>query len=260
MIFRRFLQRLKQHQWAAIAIELVIVVLGVFIGMQVSNWNQALTDARLGHTYSARLRADLEHDLGARRGLVNYYAAVLASIETTDALLANPASDPKSLVINAYRATEYNYRAPSRATWDEIVSSGDTGLLPRGVAVSAAEYFAYDSANNVRDILSHSAYRYRVRTLMPLGLQKALRAGCSDVRDENQNITGFKADCSLAMDPGVILATAQALRTDPVVRDSLRYQYSDVYSARLNIQGDVTAIEHALAAIQRPLATGKPSP
>ena len=259
-MFRRFLQRLKQHQWGAIATELAIVIIGVFIGMQVSNWNQALTDARLGHTYSARLTADLEHDLGARRGLVNYYAAVLASIETTDALLADPASDPKSLVINAYRATEYNYRAPSRATWDEIVSSGDTGLLPRGVAVSAADYFGYDSANNVRDILSHSAYRYRVRTLMPLGLQKALRAGCSDVRDENQNITGFKADCSLAMDPGVILATAQALRTDPVVRESLRYQYSNVYSARLYIKGEETAIEHALAAIQRPLAIGKPSP
>ena len=260
MILRRLTENLKQQHWTAIAIELVILVLGVFIGMQVSNWNQTLAEKRLGRAYTARLTADLEHDLLTRSALVKYYVAVLKSVETTNDLLADPASDPKSLVINAYRATEYNYRAQSRATWDEIVSSGDTGLLPCGVAVSAAEYFGYDSANNVRDILSHSAYRYRVRTLMPLGLQKALRAGCSDVRDENQNITGFKADCSLAMDPGVILATAQALRTDPVVRESLRYQYSNVYSARLYIKGEETAIEHVLAAIQRPLAIGKPSP
>lgn len=41
MIFRRFVQRFRQQQWGAIATELVIVVIGVFIGMQVDNWNQA---------------------------------------------------------------------------------------------------------------------------------------------------------------------------------------------------------------------------
>ena len=40
MILRRLIEHLRHEQWAAIAIELVIVVLGVFIGMQVSNWNQ----------------------------------------------------------------------------------------------------------------------------------------------------------------------------------------------------------------------------
>ena len=41
MIFRRFLQRFKQQQWGAITTELVIVIVGVFIGMQVSNSNES---------------------------------------------------------------------------------------------------------------------------------------------------------------------------------------------------------------------------
>jgi hypothetical protein len=60
-------------------------------------------------------------------------------------------------VFNAYRATEINFRAPTRATWDEIVSTGDTGLLPRDVVVSAGEYFAFDTARNHLDILNVSA-------------------------------------------------------------------------------------------------------
>lgn len=39
MILRRLAEHLKQQNWAAIGIELVIVVVGVFLGIQVSNWN-----------------------------------------------------------------------------------------------------------------------------------------------------------------------------------------------------------------------------
>ena len=41
MILRRLTANVKAQNWTAIAIEFVIVVIGVFIGTQVSNWNQA---------------------------------------------------------------------------------------------------------------------------------------------------------------------------------------------------------------------------
>ena len=250
MILRRVIEHVREQNWTAIAIDFVIVVLGVFVGIQVANWNAALADERLGRAYAARLAADLERDLSGRRRLVAYYAGVLEGVERANALLADPQSDPQALVVNAYRASEINYRAPSRATWDEIVSSGDTGLLPREVASSAAEYFAFDTARNALDILNDSAYRHRVRTLIPLPVQQALRAGCSDMRDEIQQITGFMPDCTLDIEPEVVAATAAALRADPTVLEELRHQYSDVYSAHANISGDVAALEQALAALK----------
>ena len=57
-------------------------------------------------------------------------------------------------------------------------------------------------------------------------------------------------DCSLDIEPAVVTATAAALRADPAVQASLRYQYSDVYSAHANISGDVAAIEQALSALK----------
>jgi hypothetical protein len=249
MILRRIIQHVKEQNWTAIAIDFAIVVLGVFVGMQVSNWNAALEDARRGRAYVERLKADLEQNRDAQRALADYYGAVLASVERMDALLADPKADPQELVVQAYRASEINYRGPARATWDEIVSSGDTGLIPREVADSAASYFAVDTARLSLEVLTSSVYRHRVRTIIPLALQKALRAGCSDVRNQTQQITGFMSGCKLEVDAGALTATAAALRADPVVQAELRYQYSDVYSARANIAGDVAEIERALSAL-----------
>ena len=41
MIFKRAAAKLKAQDWTAIGIELVIVIIGVFIGTQVSNSNNA---------------------------------------------------------------------------------------------------------------------------------------------------------------------------------------------------------------------------
>lgn len=39
MIPRRIAEHVKAHNWFAVAIDFLIVVIGVFIGIQVSNWN-----------------------------------------------------------------------------------------------------------------------------------------------------------------------------------------------------------------------------
>jgi hypothetical protein len=260
MLLRRLTQSLKEQNWTAIVVEFVLLVLGVFLGIQVSNWNQAREDQHRGRAYVTRLTADFEQDLALRRQLVDYYGAVLDSVERTDSLLADPRADPKTLVIAAYRATEVNNNPSLRATWDEIVSSGDIGLLPRDVVRLATTYYAFDTSSDAYAQLLQSAYRHRVRNIIPLAIQKAMRTGCSDARNSTQTITGFVPACKLNVAPETITVTAAALRADPLVRENLRYQYSDVYSAHANLQGDVAVIEQALAAIKHRPAHTRASP
>lgn len=261
MMFTRTLAYLKRRDWTAVLIELIIVVLGVFIGIQVANWNQALADRQLGRAYAERLSAELELNLASQRAVVAYYGAVLDSIERTDALLADPHADPKELVVNAYRSSEINYTPQMRATWDEIVSSGIARLLPRAVTDSGvADYYARDAARDAFDTLWGSAYRHRVRTIIPLKLQKALRDGCSDERNEAHYITGFKQDCALDVEPGMIAATAAALKGDAIIPAELRYQYSYVAAAHTNINRDVIFVGRALDSLKgkRPPAGASP--
>lgn len=63
MILRRLLKRLRQHEWTAVAIELAIVVLGVFIGIQVSNWNETRKEQSLEAVYLERIAADIRSDV-----------------------------------------------------------------------------------------------------------------------------------------------------------------------------------------------------
>jgi hypothetical protein len=41
MIFRRVARHVKAQNWTAVAIGFVIVVAGVFVGLQVQEWNAA---------------------------------------------------------------------------------------------------------------------------------------------------------------------------------------------------------------------------
>ncbi len=60
MILRRLSQSLKQQSWMAIAIELVIVVLGVFIGIQAQQWQLGWQDRQLEHVYLQRILSDID--------------------------------------------------------------------------------------------------------------------------------------------------------------------------------------------------------
>jgi hypothetical protein len=79
------------------------VVIGVFIGIQVANWNEEMGERRLGSDYTKRLITELENDLLSNSTMFEYYKLVLISIEDTDRLLSNPHRDAKALVISAYR-------------------------------------------------------------------------------------------------------------------------------------------------------------
>lgn len=253
MLLRRFLEHLRKQPWTAISIEFLIVVLGVFVASQVTEWSAAQSDRRQGREYTARLLADLERDLENRRVLIAYYDAVYASAERAVVLLQDPHADPQAVVVNAYRATEYAFYPPTRSTWDTIVSAGHTRLLPRpAVEGGLADYFSYDTTRDVLEDMRRTAYRQRVRSVLPHAVQHAIRANCGDVRNEAQNIVGFRSDCDLGLDGDSLRSAAQRLQRDPAVRDDLAYQFSTLIAARANLQGDAVFLERAIGALRQP--------
>jgi hypothetical protein len=253
MLLRRFLDHLRKQPWTAITIEFLIVVLGVFVASQVTDWSAAQADRRLGREYTARLLVDLEQDLQNRRMLVTYYEAVYASAERTVVLLQASNPDSQALVVNAYRASEYAFYPPTRATWDTIVSAGDVRLLPQqAVEGGLADYFSYNAALDVLEDMRRTSYRQRVRTLIPHRVQEAIRARCGDVRNEAQEIIGFREDCDLGLEDAALRFAAQRLVRDPAVLGDLAYQFSTVTAAVANLRGDVAFLEGAIAALREP--------
>ncbi len=46
MILRRIIAHFRKQEWTAIGLDFLIVVVGVFLGLQVNNWNEAAADRR----------------------------------------------------------------------------------------------------------------------------------------------------------------------------------------------------------------------
>ena len=59
MLLRRITEHVKAQNWTAVGIDFVIVVVGVFIGLQVSNWNDARSIRISESDFIARLHDDI---------------------------------------------------------------------------------------------------------------------------------------------------------------------------------------------------------
>jgi hypothetical protein len=59
MIIRHFVTALRKQDWSTVAIEFLIVVVGIFVGLQVDNWNQARLDRIREASLLPRIREDV---------------------------------------------------------------------------------------------------------------------------------------------------------------------------------------------------------
>ncbi len=62
MILHRMASAIKNRDWSQIITEILIVVIGIFIGLQVDDWNTARQERAEGEEYLERLYQDLKFD------------------------------------------------------------------------------------------------------------------------------------------------------------------------------------------------------
>ncbi len=252
MLLRRVSKHVREQDWFAVVVDFFIVVIGVFIGVQAANWNEAHEDRRLGRYYTERLVTDLENDLAVSAGLFTYYSQVLENVEETERLLRTPNASSKAVVVAAYRASEFINSPMNTATWEQIVSSGHIGLLPSAaVEGGLLEYHKFQESVEALNLrVLESPYRLSVRSLIPLPIQLAIRESCSDVLDELNNSTGFVSECVLNADDSELRETAEAILSSTAVRDTLRIQYSRVFFAAINSESNTILIERILDTLR----------
>lgn len=60
---RRLIERAKRHDWFAVLVDFIIVVVGIFIGLQVNLWVQSRQDRAVERRYLDRLLADSDESI-----------------------------------------------------------------------------------------------------------------------------------------------------------------------------------------------------
>ena len=252
MLLRRIISSIKDRDWGLVVAELLIVVAGVFFGIQAANWNADRLEKEEGRMITERLLVDLRKDLVSRQTLVRYYQAVFEAAErTVTRLNAESIDDPLAFVIDAYRATELAYRPATRTTYDEVVSTGSLRLIPSEARQAGfADYYRNDFSLLAREAFRVSEYRHRVRRSLPYDIQAAIREKCGDRRNERFEIIGFKNDCDLGISAESMDEAAAILRSDPELLRDLRFLFSELNGTPTSIRGEVVILEASIAALE----------
>lgn len=242
MILRRVIEHVRKQEWTAIAIDFVIVVVGVFIGIQVANWNQQHAIDRQAEIFTERLRADLRVEAWNYDYMIQYFADVQANAERTLAVLEGRGqATNEQLLISAYRATQYNTHIRRRATYDEMTATGNINLIKDG-ALREAATLVYDvGLFQVLDNQSlGSRYREAFRMQISEAAQSALGARCGDrfvpIGNYRQIVGSLNYDCTTGLSQDVIDQAADILRSNDAFIPMLRLRVTDMKTVAASLQ------------------------
>jgi hypothetical protein len=228
MILRRVIKHFRNQEWTAIGIDFLIVVLGLLVATQLTNWNSTRQDNARGDIYSKRLKSELRFELQYANSLLTYNIATLdAGRVAYFGLKGNPELDDETTLINAFRASQYNWCERRRASFDEIVASGALGLVS-DQAMREAAISIYSTP--LFDILlqegQNSKYRDLFRMTIEPDLHDTLGRECGDRELPNRGaalgLLTLNYDCTLNTSAKEIAAAVKALQSDPDIIRALR--------------------------------------
>jgi hypothetical protein len=247
--------RLRGHDWSAVAVELLVVVLGVFIGIQVSNWNQARVTDQQSAVFTEHLRADLREEDWGYQLLIAYSQEVLKNAEqAVNALSGKTPISDEALVISAYRATQYKQRLRRRSTYDELISTGTIGLIrDRRLRDTAMRLYNIATIDNLTREGMQSRYREAFRMTLPNDVQRALGKNCGDRYIETGDYAAIHGvldhTCSTGLPAQVVAEAAKALRANANLVPLLRLRIADIETRLVDLTVNNRPILESLRVI-----------
>ena len=132
MLLRRMTQHVKEQNWFAVALDFFIVVAGILIAFQITNWNEARQDQALSRQILDRLDDEFAEILGeVDVALSSHQRNMDGLIVIIEAIDQNTLPEEKVEAFKAGLLYSYTHRSSTyrSATYTEIIANGRIGLI-----------------------------------------------------------------------------------------------------------------------------------
>lgn len=253
MALSRIGRRLREHDWLAAATELVIVVVGILLALQVSNWNQDRVDRERGTRFIVRLEAEIASDQRSMDEAIAFWRQVGAFGESamanseSGALVAN---DAWKTVLAYYQASQLYPFELEDTTFLEMREGGGLALIAdESLRKRIADYYRMGGAGLRANILYHRPeYRVEIRGLTPWHVQEYIWSKCFR---QGQGPSQQLIDCPSPLAEGEAAKLLDAYRASPTLLPRLREWMSTMKISAIVVEGmraDAQALSSALAA------------
>lgn len=242
MILRRLTQHVKDQNWFAVGLDFVIVVVGVFLGIQIGNWNDDRVLRQKAAGLEQQLVVEMAKEAMSFRFVRTYYEDVQANGEAVLADVEGTIKLPdEAYVIKAFRATQYTNARTTRYAFNDIVAAGIADLINNRTLMVAADFiYNYPWQNVAEQEGRASAYRRLFRETVPLDVQRDARLSCGDLDWANMGDDEFRVmlsapdlvlldySCSLSVPADRIAFAAKALREADGLETALRLRIAEM--------------------------------
>jgi len=178
MILTSVTKHVKEQNWFAVFVDFIIVVVGVFIGIQVANWN----DTQAFREKEGQLLKELEReitvgiDLTSQRG--ESYKQVLEAGTKSLSVLSGDGeckSDCWNILVNFMHASQWQDIRINRVIYDEMRRQG----LPRNrTIIESIEIMLAQNEGNAVIFDDKPIYRTKIRELLPFEFQEFYWINC----------------------------------------------------------------------------------
>ena len=257
-MLRRLIANARRQDWFAVTVELFVVVLGIFIGMQVTNWNEDRKLARQAHEYRDSLATDLATDEETMRAHADYFRVIEQYGKVALGYLDEPVpvTDPQqaaqlvTALMIASSLWEYRHARP---TYEDLKSTGNLPLLgSTALRIRLANYYtAVDSAAVQWDVVT--GYRAHIRSIIPAEAQRRVMDTCEHVAAGERIDLRMEPDCRPDLSEWNTVAVLEEIVRSPNIRGDLTLSMSQL---RLKIQ--LFTLQADAAATMRARVLGQP--
>lgn len=228
MVVRNIREHVAAHNWFAVAVDLAIVVAGVFIANQVSDWNAARAEAEQARSYRERLVEELDFNSLQFATQAAYYRQARAyGRQALASLTGRAAISDRDFLIAAYQLSQTDTTPGKSYIYDEMTANGlVTRLGDAALQQAVSDYHLGLDASN-RIVAQDYPYRTLIRSVMPYEIQKRIRDVCGD-RDVrlDKRLVGVKVvvPCPVQLDAADAAAAVKSIRDTPrIMAEMTRY-------------------------------------
>tara|TARA_R110000787_G_scaffold268352_1_gene374830 strand:+ start:519 stop:1289 length:771 start_codon:yes stop_codon:yes gene_type:complete len=256
MILRRLTKHVKDQNWFAVGLDFLIVVAGVFLGIQIGNWNAGRADDARATAYLERLSSDINTDLMNARRKLEFWSRVSdygsRGLDYAETGHANGQSDWQ-LLLAYFQASQLDEFIVTDTTYQEMKSAGELSLIKdETLRETLGNYYAL-SGNYV--LTERPRYREQVRGIIPLRMQSYIWTNCYATDAVGQQTM---LDCEASFNAEDVKRVVETLSGDEALMAQLRYWISTLQIASIISQDSINSAQSASALIDSALSRGTP--
>jgi len=250
MLLRRICQHVTEQNWFAVFLDFIIVVVGVFIGIQVANWNAERAEFRKETGALIELKKELKSSIDTTQSKIEAYQQAAAAGIRSLAFIDGQKSCAENcwpVLVDFMHASQWQDLNSRYASYQNMRNQG----FPKSTIITdAVEAYIAQNKNNADTYELLPVYRSLVRQIINVKAQNFYWAHCWSLID---GVEKYNLNCPLGVSEQEAQRMTEQIVNNPKIKPHLTEWIGAVVSLPATLGGQNIAAQKAIDFINEEL-------